>query len=69
MVDERKSAILLGFDTAVADISDQLHLCHPLLSFEGDPTLYVARRLNWQNDQGALAVADPYQRRRRGRHR
>ena len=59
MVDERKSAVLLGFDTAVADIGDQLHLCHPLLSFEGDTTLYVARRLNWQNDQGALAVADP----------
>ena len=69
MVDERKSAVLLGFDTAVADIGDQQHLCHPLLSFEGDTTLYVARRLNWQNDQGTLAVADPYQRRRRGRHR
>ena len=59
MVDEDKPAILRGFDTAVADIGDQVHLCHPLLSFEGDPALYVARRLNWQNDQGALAVADP----------
>ena len=59
MVDECKSAVLRGFDTSVADIGDQLHLCHPLLSFEGDPTLYVARRLNWQNNQEVLAVADP----------
>ena len=50
--------VLRGFDTAVADVGDQLHLCHPLLSFEGDPTLYVARRLDWRNDQDALAVAD-----------
>ena len=59
MVDECKSAVLRGFDTSVADIGDQLHLCHPLLSFEGDPTLYVARRLNWQNNQEVLPVADP----------
>ena len=58
MVDGNRP-ILLGFDTAVADVGDQLHLCHPLLSFEGDPTLYVARRLNWRNDQDALAVVDP----------
>ena len=51
--------VLRGFDTAVADVGDQLHLCHPLLSFEGDPTLYVARRLDWRNDREALAVADP----------
>ena len=25
--------VLRGFDTAVADVGDQLHLCHPLLSF------------------------------------
>ena len=58
MVDGNRP-VLRGFDTAVADVGDQLHLCHPLLSFEGDPTLYVARRLNWRNDQDALAVADP----------
>ena len=51
--------VLRGFDTAVADVGDQLHLCHPLLSFEGESTLYVARRLDWRNDQDALAVADP----------
>ena len=59
MVDEYRPAVLRGFDIAVADIGDQLHLCHPLLSFEGDPTLYVARRLNWQNDRKALVAADP----------
>ena len=60
MFDEHETAVLRGFDTAVADIGDQLHICHPLLSFEGDPnTLYVARRLNWRNHQRALAVADP----------
>lgn len=51
--------VLRGFDTDVADVGDQLHLCHPLLSFEGDPTLYVARKLDWRNDQDALAVVDP----------
>ena len=60
MVDEHKPAVLRGFDIAVADIGDELHLCHPLLSFEGNDTLYVARRLDWQNDRRkALAVADP----------
>ena len=59
MVDEHKPAVLRGFDIAVADIGDELHLCHPLLSFEGDSTLYVARRLDWQNDRKALAIADP----------
>ena len=59
MVDEYRFAVLRGFDVAVADIGDELHLCHPLLSFEGAPTLYVARRLDWQNDRKALAVADP----------
>ena len=59
MVDEYRPAVLRGFDIAVADIGDQLHLCHPLLSFESDPKLYVARRLNWQNDRKALAVVDP----------
>ena len=58
MVDGNRP-VLRGFDTAVADVGDQLHLCHPLLSFEGDPTLYVARRLDWRNDQNALAVVDP----------
>lgn len=59
MLDEYRPAVLRGFDMAVADIGDQLHLCQPLLSFEGDPTLYVARRLDWQDDRKALAVVDP----------
>ena len=59
MVDEYKPAVLRGFDTAIADIGDQLHLCHPLLSFKGDLTLYVTRRLDWQNDRKALIIADP----------
>ena len=59
MFEQCATAVLRGFDTTVADIGDQLHLCHPLLSFEGDPALYVARRLNWRNNQAALAVADP----------
>lgn len=59
MLDEYRLAVLRGFDTTIADIGDQLHLCQPLLSFEGDPTLYVARRLDWQDDRTALAVADP----------
>ena len=58
MLEEHRTARLRGFDTAVADIGDQLHLCHPLLSFEGESTLYVARRLDWKNDPKALAVAD-----------
>ena len=60
MTDTRETAVLRGFDTAIIDIGDQLRLCHPLISFEGDSdTLYVARRLNWRNDQRALAVSDP----------
>ena len=58
MLEKHGAAILRGFDTAVADIGDQLHLCHPLLSFEGESTLYVARKLDWKNDPKALAVAD-----------
>ena len=58
MLEEHRAAVLRGFDTAVADIGDQLHLCHPLLSFEGDSQIYVARRLDWKNDPKALAVAD-----------
>ena len=59
MLDEYRPAVLRGFDMAVADIGDQLHLCQPLISFEGDPTLYVARRLDWQDDRKALVVVDP----------
>lgn len=60
MTDKRETAVLRGFDTAIIDVGDQLRLCHPLISFEGDSnTLYVARRLNWRNDQRALAIADP----------
>lgn len=62
MSDKHGRVVLRGFDIAVADIGDQLHLCHPLLSFESDPNrLYVARRYNWQNDQRGLAVADPFE--------
>ena len=60
MFDRRKkTASLRGFDAAAADIGDQLHLRHPLLSFDGDRTLYVARRFNWRDNQRALTVADP----------
>ena len=60
MTDTHEIAVLRGFDAAIIDIGDQLRLCHPLISFDGDSnTLYVARRLNWRNDQSALAVADP----------
>ena len=59
MVDVRRPATLRGFPVSVADVGDQVHLCHPLLSFEGDPALYLAHRFDWQNDPEALAVADP----------
>lgn len=60
MFDKRETAVLRGFDMAVTDLGDQLHIRHPLLAFEGEPNmLYVARRLNWKNDKRALAVADP----------
>ncbi len=59
MFDRGEAASLRGFDTAIADIGDQLHLRHPLLVLDGDSTLYAARRLDWRNDQSALAVADP----------
>ena len=60
MLDQCKTAVLCGFDIAAVDIGDQLHLCHPLLSFEDDPNrLYVARRFNWRNNQRGLAAADP----------
>lgn len=60
MSEKHESAVLRGFDIAVADIGDQLHLCHPLLSLESDPNrIYVARRFNWRNDQRSLAIANP----------
>ena len=59
MVDTRASATLRGFSVSVADIGDRMDLCPPLLSFEGDPTLYFAHRLDWRNDPEALAIADP----------
>lgn len=59
MVDVRKSATLRGFHASVADVGDQMHLCHPLLSFEGDRALYLADHLDWRNEPEALAVADP----------
>ena len=59
MVDVRKPATLRGFSVSVADIGDQMHLCHPLLSFESDRALYLAHRLNWRSDPDALAIADP----------
>ena len=59
MVDVRRSATLRGFPVSVADVGGQVHLCHPLLSFEGDPALYLAHRLDWRDDPKALAVADP----------
>ena len=59
MVDVRKPATLRGFHVSVADVGDQMHLCHPLLSFEGDDALYLANHLGWQHDPDALAIADP----------
>lgn len=59
MVDVSKPATLRGFHVSVADIGDQMHLCHPLLSFDGDPRLYLAHHLDWRNDPEALAIADP----------
>ena len=59
MVDVRGSATLWGFPVSVADVGDQVHLCHPLLSFEGDAALYVAHDLDWANDADALDVTDP----------
>ena len=59
MADVRGPATLRGFHVSVADIGDQMHLCHPLLSFENDDALYLAHKLDWQNAPGALAVADP----------
>ena len=58
MVDVHRPATLWGFPVSVADVGDQVHLCHPLLSFEGDSTLYVAHVLDWASDAEALDVAD-----------
>ena len=59
MPDEHGPAVLRGFDVAIADIGDRLRFCQPVVSFEGDSALYVARRLDWQNDRKVLAVTDP----------
>jgi len=59
MPDETSPAVLRGFNVAVADIADRLRFCQPVLSFRGDSTLYVARKLDWRNDPKALAVTDP----------
>ena len=59
MLDGSAPAVLRGFDVAVGDVGDRLRFCQPVLSFEGDPALYVARRLDWQNDRKALAVTGP----------
>ena len=54
----RGPATLCGFPVSVADVGDEVHLCHPLLAFEGDSTLYVAHVLDWADDTDALDVAD-----------
>lgn len=59
MVHLRMPATLRGFHVSVADIGDQMHLCHPVLSFEGDDALYLAHKFDWLNDSNALAIADP----------
>ena len=59
MLDEPGTAVLRGFDIAIADIGDRLRFCQPVVSFKGDSTLYVARRLDWQDDPKILAVTDP----------
>lgn len=58
MIDVLKPATVRGFPVTVADIGDQMHLCHPLLSFEGDDALYLAHKLDWANSPDALAIAD-----------
>lgn len=50
-------AVLRGFDMAVPDVGDQLHFRLPLLSFGGSSTIYVARRVAW-DDPRALAIVD-----------
>ena len=59
MVDVCKPAMVRGFNVSVADVGDQMHLCHPLLSFGDDPALYVARRFDWIDASDGLAIADP----------
>ena len=59
MVDVRKPATLRGFNVSIADIGDRMRLCHPLLSFESDSSLYIAHKLDWQDDPEALAITDP----------
>ena len=59
MLDEHGPAVLRGFEVALADIGDRLRFCQPVVSFEGDSILYVARRLDWQDDRQVLAVIDP----------
>lgn len=59
MVDVCGPATLRGFPVSVADIGDRVRLCHPLLSFGDAPALYVANRLDWENDPATLTVADP----------
>lgn len=61
MIDVGKPATMRGFHVSVADVGNQMHLCHPLLSFEGDRTLYLADHLDWRNEPAALTVADPDQ--------
>ena len=58
--DVRGPATLRGFSVSLADVGNRVRLCHPLLSFEDGP-LYVANRLDWENDLEALTVADPYE--------
>ena len=59
MIDAHKCATLRGFNVSVADVGDQMHLCHPVLSFEDDPALYLARRLDWIDAPDGLAITDP----------
>ena len=59
MPDKTGPAVLCGFNVAVADIADRLRFCQPVLSFKGDSTLYVARKIDWGDDSKALAVTDP----------
>ncbi len=60
MVDTRAAATLRGFfSMSAAHVGDWMHFCPPLLSFAGDPALYLAHSLDWRDDPGALEVADP----------
>ena len=45
--------LVAGFDAHISEIQDQLRLCQPILTFEGDERMYLARRLDWSRQDEA----------------